>query len=264
MSIARQLGIDELLWTEAMASKERIIPIKTQEKQLLWLKKQAPARGYWRYRALNFFTRVMRLPLLKAVPQLGGQVALDTERQRLTALHQAGIFVPKVMAHGSGWLLIADQGVSVVAQFKNSDVAHADKQALLTACLRAIKAVHKKGQYLSQAFVRNMVQIRPDDLDMGFIDFEDDPMAVMTLAEAQARDLLLFVDSVARFFLKDTAFFEAQIAQFIEGHDEEVVALLVTTAKRLQWITKVPFQNLLGHDYQKLKLALLALRHLAD
>ncbi len=264
MSIARQLGIEDSLWAEAMASKERIAAMTGSNGQTFWLKKQAPARGVWRYRALNFFTRITRLPLLKAVPQLGGQVALDTERERLLTLRKAGVFVPKVVAHDSGWLLIADQGASVVAQFKNPDVDHAHKQALLTACLRAIKAVHKKEQYLSQAFVRNMVQVRPDELDMGFIDFEDDPLAVMTLAEAQARDLLLFVDSVARFFLKDPEFFEAQIAQFIEGHDEEVVDLLVTTAKRLQWVTKVPFQSLLGHDYQKLKLALLALRHLAD
>jgi len=126
-------------------------------------------------------------------------------------------------------------------------------------CLNGIKQVHLKKQYLSQGFVRNIVKIK-DSEEVGFIDFEDDPIQVLSLEQAQARDLLLFVNSTARFFVKDEEFFNQQIHEFVKGHNQQVIDYIKETNKKLFWITKLPFQKLLGHDYQKLKTGILALK----
>ncbi len=252
------VGIQLQQWQQAMDSKERIEKITT-EQGVYWLKKAAPARGVFRYYALNLFSWLLRLPLLKAVPQPGGKQAIANEIKRLTALQQAGVLVPKIIAHEEDWLLIEDVGVSIVKTLKQQSTEQEVRQQLLKQCLQAIKKLHLQKQYLSQGFIRNMLLDEVSN-DIAFIDFEDDPLEVMTLAEAQARDLLLLVNSTARFFVDDQGFFNQAISEFLKDHDADMIAALKTTSSRMQWITRIPFQGLFGHDYQKLKVGILALR----
>ncbi len=255
-----QHGIATCRWRAAMDSAERIEKI-TSDQGDYWLKKAAPARGVFRYHALNFFSWLMRIPLLKAVPQPGGDAAINTEIKRIQQLASHGILVPELIAHENSWLLIKDVGSSIIREMKQQDTSQGRRQELFTACLQAIKELHLKGQYLSQGFIRNMLMDKHNQ-QVAFIDFEDDPLSVMNLAEAQARDVLLLVNSTARFFVEDAGFFTDSIQQFIQDHDAQMVMALRTTANRMQWIAKVPFQGLLGHDYQKLKVGILALKGL--
>ncbi len=50
--------------------------------------------------------------------------------------------------------------------------------------------VHARGQYLSQAFTRNCIGIGER---VAVFDVEDDPLQVMSLAQAQARDWLAYL-----------------------------------------------------------------------
>lgn len=242
-----------------MQDQERVVMLKTTGGQRYWLKKSAPNRGFWRYQALNLFSLLSRLPLLKAVPQQGGRTALNTEIRRIKQLSKVGIEVPNLVAQAADWLLLQDLGDSAVGFFKDSSVSKLQKQSLLRACLQAMRSLHDEQLYLSQAFVRNLIVIKQQPWHIGFIDFEDDPLEVMDLAQAQARDLLLFVDSVARFFMHDQAFFKNCIDEFLCDHNPQVKQWLRQTVVRLNWVTRVPLQRYLGHDYQKLKMGLLAL-----
>jgi hypothetical protein len=110
--------------------------------------------------------------------------------------------VPTVLAQQADGLLISDLGESgratIVLQERLDQAATAGPAALLAVWregLAAIAAVHVRGQHLSQAFDRNLVQC-PDGV-IGYIDFEDDPAEVMTLAECQARDWLSYLHSTA-------------------------------------------------------------------
>ncbi|WP_223786668.1 hypothetical protein [Marinicella meishanensis] len=259
--IIKPLGIDAATWQQAMEATDRVVQLTTTA-GTYWLKKAAPARGIFRYHALNLFSWLLRLPLLKAVPQPGGQAAIANEVKRLQTLMAAGVPVAPLVAHADDWLLIKDVGTSIIRAMKNPRTEQPRRQALFQACLQAIKAVHQQGQYLSQAFIRNLLLQDAESLSVAFIDFEDDPLTVMSVAEAQARDVLLLVNSTARFFVNDTAFFQSAIEQFMQGHDAAMIDALRTTANRMQWISRVPFQGLLGHDYQKLKVGILALKDL--
>ena len=55
--------------------------------------------------------------------------------------------------------------------------------------------MHARDAYLSQAFSRNLMHC-PDG-GIGFIDFEDDPGATLSLAECQTRDWLSYLHSTA-------------------------------------------------------------------
>jgi tRNA A-37 threonylcarbamoyl transferase component Bud32 len=252
--------ISQQQWQQAMDSPARVEPINTAE-GTYWLKKAAPPRGLFRYHALDAFSRLMRLPLLKAVPQPGGTAAISNEVRRLKQLTAAGVTVPEMLGHGYDWLLLCDAGVCVNRILKDPDTTQNHRQQLFKQCLLAIHQLHQQGQYLSQGFIRNLL-MAPDTGRIAFIDFEDDPLEVMSLAAAQARDVLLLVNSTARFFLEDLAFFEATIQAVLNNHDPQVVEALRITTKRMQWVTRIPFQGLFGHDYQKLKTGILALNQL--
>ena len=58
----------------------------------------------------------------------------------------------------------------------------------------AIERVHRSGQYLSQAFARNIIVC--NDSQIGFIDFEDDPGRYMPLERCQSRDYLCYLQSL--------------------------------------------------------------------
>lgn len=254
-------GIQWSQWQDAMASNERVVELKA-DNSVFWLKKAAPPRGYWRYRVLNLFSFLLRLPLLKAVPQPGGNMAIQNGVMRIKTLTSLGVLVPELIVYDDSWLLIKHAGTSIVDVMKHPETSQARKQRIFGACLAAIKNLHLENQYLSQAFIRNMLLHDERTMQVAFIDFEDDPLTVMNLPEAQARDLLLFVNSTARFFIEDVSFFNQSIQQFLRGHDPAMIKALRTTNSRMQWMTRVPFQKLLGHDYQKLKIGILALKHL--
>jgi tRNA A-37 threonylcarbamoyl transferase component Bud32 len=253
-----KLNISASQWQTAMQSTERIEKITT-EQGAYWLKKAAPARGIFRYYALNLFSWLLRLPLLKAVPQPGGKEAIANEVRRLKSLRATGVLVPEVLAYDDDWLLIEHIGASIVKTLKQQSTDQKTRQQLFSQCLNAIKNLHQQQQYLSQGFVRNMLLDEASN-DIAFIDFEDDPLAVMTLPEAQARDLLLLVNSTARFFVDDQDYFNQAIQNFLEDHDQAMIEALQTTTRKMQWIANIPFQKLFGHDYQKLKVGILALK----
>ncbi|MCF6288688.1 MAG: hypothetical protein L3J53_05555 [Proteobacteria bacterium] len=260
--VIQALGINADIWHKALNSGERIERIKTPTGDVYWLKKSAPARGVFRYYALNFFSKLLKVPLLKAVPQKGDQIALDIEAKRIATLQKNGVLVPKLIAKNPGWILLGNLGESIIDDFKQNQHNTPRVQKLFADCLDAIKQLHEKGQYMSQGFARNMLKVSTNPVKIGFIDFEDDPLTVMSLAQAQARDLILFINSTARFFIQDLEFLQQQIHTFLDGHDPKVINNIKKTNKNLLWLTNLPLQKILGHDYQKFRTGILALKNI--
>ncbi|MCF6299992.1 MAG: hypothetical protein L3J52_02575 [Proteobacteria bacterium] len=262
IALQKKLNIEAGQWFKAMKSNERIELIVASDGKKYWLKKATPARGVMRYWALNMFSKIMHLPLLKAVPQPGGYEAIQTEARRLAEMSKAKVLVPAVIHKGSDFLLLSDIGKSLIDEFKSHRNNKNRIRRLFSGCLLAIRQLHDRDMYMSQGFVRNILKTCDEPLEFGFIDFEDDPLQVMSLAEAQARDLLLYVNSTARFFVDDFIFFEKSINTFLDGHKPVVIKHLKNANQKMMWITKIPLQKLFGHDYQKLKTGILALKNL--
>jgi hypothetical protein len=225
----------------------------------VWLKKAGPRHGKWGYRVMAAVARMVRLDIIKPVPNPGGEAAIATEARRLKQLAAAGLRVPTVLAQQADGLLISDLGESgratVVLQERLDQAATAGPAALLTVWregLVAIAAVHVRGQHLSQAFDRNLVQC-PDGV-IGYIDFEDDPAEVMTLAECQARDWLSYLHSTA--MMLEAAAPQAAGLHWhaaLAGVSEEVRERIANAARRMKWAQKLPASRRWGRDTQRVR-----------
>lgn len=199
------------------------------------LKRQRPAHGAWRYALMRFAARVSGVQTLLPVPAHGGARAQAIELRRLRELRAAGVNVPAVLR---------DSGQEIVLQFVG-DQALVERFKLDAATglaawrrgLDAIADVHARGQYLSQAFARNMLE---HDARIWFIDFEDDPLETMSLVQAQTRDWLAYLHS-SIWLLK------APRAALLEVWDATARAMpgpvlqcLRNDTRRLLWLRQLP------------------------
>jgi len=225
----------------------------------VWLKRAGPRHSRLRYRLLALLARSFRLDVLTPVPNLGGEAAIATEAQRLRALADAGVRVPQVLAQQADGLLISDLGRSgraAVVLNERLDQAAATGPAALLAVWRegldAIAAVHARGSYLSQAFARNLVHC-PDG-GIGFIDFEDDPGATLSLPECQTRDWLSYLHSTALLVHASAPHAGAEHWHAVlAGADAAVRERIALAARRMRWLRHLPKGRRWGRDTQRVR-----------
>lgn len=229
----------------------------------VWLKKAGPPHSMWRYRMLGLAARTLRLAALQPVPNLGGQEAIATEVRRLRALHALGLRVPQVLAaQPAGFLMqnLATRGTLI----DEMDAALGDAQTILRIWqqgLQALAQVHAAGTCLSQAFARNMV--RCSDGVVGFVDFEEDPTAVLPLPLCQARDALHYAHSCAIYLVESGALAagHALWADWLAHSSPAMQAALQTDLPRLHWLRLLPQSRSLGRDLQRVRAAYDLLRY---
>ncbi len=227
-----------------------------------WLKKAGPRHGMARYRVLGLLAWLTRLQVLRPVPNLGGSAAIATEARRLHSLAALGLRVPEVLAQQPEGLLLRHLGRPGEAtpsfDGEMQAASAAGPQAVLARWqegLAALQTVHARGACLSQAFARNLVRC-PDGV-LGFIDFEDDPLASLPLALCQARDALCYVHSTALYLREAGALPAARAvwAHWLAEQPAELGALLATTAARLAWLRHLPQDRRWGRDLQRARAA---------
>ena len=184
-----------ILLDELAAKQEAAIaPHLLADGTKVWVRKAGRHNARWRYALLGMVARYLKLGLLNAGPQPSEvEPAIATESKRLYELRSAGIAVPELLAVRKNALMFGNlEGVPLDTQIRKE--AEAGKADAWLAGLEAIAHVHEKRQFLSQAFARNMMS---DGKNISFLDFEDDPSEVLTIAQCQARDWLCYIHSTA-------------------------------------------------------------------
>ncbi|OAM31180.1 hypothetical protein A7P95_01400 [Eikenella longinqua] len=162
--------------------------------ETVWLRKAAPRQAAWRYSLLNGLGKILRLGVLTPVPNPGGNAGIAIEAGRLRELAAAGITAPRLLAVQENALLMSHVGEQTLLIAIEKQIETGSLEGWLQG-LHAIEAVHRQGQYLSQAFARNMVLTAEGGI--GFIDFEDNPALVLSLPLCQGRDWLCYLQSTA-------------------------------------------------------------------
>ncbi|WP_171016208.1 hypothetical protein [Ramlibacter sp. 2FC] len=227
-----------------------------------WIKKAGPRHGRWRYWLMGALAGLLRLGVLRPVPNLGGEAAIAREAQRLRELWALGLRVPEVLAQQADGLLLADLGAPGQAARslgQEMDQAVAQGAAALLPLwqdgLDAIALVHARGSCLSQAFARNLV--RCPDGAIGYIDFEDDPRLALSLAQCQARDWLSYLHATAVLLHEAGALPQAAALwrRRLDQMGPEVRAELRLSAQRMAWMRRLPAQRRWGRDVQRLGAA---------
>ena len=226
----------------------------------VWLKKVGPRIAAWRYRTLGLLAKWLDVPVLQPVVNPGGQIALATEVRRLRDLAARGLRVPQVLASNPDGFLMRHLGAPGAATPSLSDEMEAAVRANPTHTLAlwqqgfaAVQLVHTHGTCLSQAFARNMV--RCADGVVGYIDFEDDPLATLPPALCIVKDMLCYAHSTA-LFLQDAGNLAAArpLWQAWEaGASPEVRTALARTVRQMRWVGKLPNNRKLGRDTMRLR-----------
>lgn len=234
----------------------RIEVFDTAEGRVL-VKGQRPARHPARYRLLNGLARLLGVPFLKAVPMHGGAQAQQIEVARLGALRAAGAAVPRVLHVAPDHIVLQWLGDSELSSLLRSGDPHAP--SLWREAGDALSRLHAQGQYLSQAFARNLIvdtRSQPPRL-AGMIDFEDDPLEAMGLAEAQVRDWLSYLHSSLWLLapLLPREQIDAQLDAWMARESIEVRGLFLHACHKLAWLRRLPRQRRFGRDTVALQAA---------
>lgn len=206
----------------------------------VWLKQYRAHSRRLALAALRLFTRGLRLDALRPPPHHGGDQARQVEARRLAELRAQAVHVPQVLGEGRAALVISDNGQSLAHCLRRAQHDPAQLDALVTAALTAIARAHRRGAYLGQPLPRNMTY---DGGCVGFLDFEEDPLEVMTLEQAQARDWLLFGYGVAKYYDARLQTLAELMAEAMRGarvpvrdHAHQVTTRLQRLARAAAWL----------------------------
>ncbi len=226
----------------------------------VWLKMAGPPIAAWRYRALAIAARVLDVPVLQPVVNPGGREALATEVRRLRDLHARGLRVPRVLASSpDGFLMrhLGHPGMPSPSLSDEIEVAAREKPPetlpLWQQGFAAMQLVHTRGTCLSQAFARNMVRC-PDGV-IGYIDFEDDPLATLPPALCIVKDALCYAHSTA-LFLRNAGTLDAARGQWhswLAQSDPAVRSAMDRTLQQMRWVARLPDSRKLGRDVLRLR-----------
>lgn len=145
----------------------------------------------------NLLARRLHAVPLRSPPRRDGDGAKQVERRRLEELAAGGVRVPTILGEGPRSLILSDVGRTLGHHLKRAD-NQAQIDTMVGQVAGAIGRAHRQGAYLGQAFARNITLDAQQRV--GFIDFEEDPLEVMPLAEAQARDWMMFGAGVAAYY----------------------------------------------------------------
>jgi hypothetical protein len=201
--------------------------------QPAWLKLSVPQPPAWRYQLLAGMARLLQHPAMQPVRPHGGMAGIRNEARRLNALAVAGLRVPQLLAQNDHWLLISDIGRKSLETL----IRRGDPDVQLEYWQHGagyIQQAHQAGQYLSQAFARNLVW--SPEHGLGAIDFEDDPISVMSLTQAQIRDWLPYFFSTAIHFKARLPVLCAVIHSALEKEDSTVRDGVYAALRRTAWL----------------------------
>lgn len=206
------------------------------ERRQVWLKHyHAPGRLRRMLIALwNALSRRLGLVALMSPPPHSPSEAREIEQRRLAELHANGANVPAVVGEGSDELLLSDLGVTLSHCIRQIPTPEGiDRLVALVASDMA--RLHRNDGYLGQAFPRNITVARQV---IGFIDFEEDPLEVMTLPQAQARDWIMLTTGLVKYYEKRSSQLVRIIREATARIDNEVRRIVLHVAAQLHFLER--------------------------
>jgi len=202
--------------------------------QRAWLKQYGEGSRALALGTLSFIARRFHLDALRPPPHRSGVAARDVEARRIAELRAQAVNVPQVLGSGRTALVLSDNGRSLAACLREADDAGRD--VLVRHALNAIAGSHAQGAYFGQPLPRNMTF---DGQAIGFLDFEEDPLEVMDLSQAQARDWLMFGYGVAKYYERRLPVLQQMLAEAMCGEGAPVVEHAHAVTGRLRTMARL-------------------------
>ena len=234
----------------------------------VWLKKASDRHSLWLYTPLKWLAKIFNLGALSPVPNQGGAAAIQCELNRIQQLKALGISVPNVLAKSTKGILLEDIGTQSQSTVKQLDKRLSNlkteptTQALLfLQAVQTIQQLHQQHAYLSEAFARNILV--DEQNRFSFIDFETDPLQVLSLHDCFVRDWLLFIFSSAYHFEFEQLEHASQLFHQVLSNDQAIYKDICKVGKRLNWVLHFKIDKV-GHDGKRIQKCVLFLRYLRE
>lgn len=200
----------------------------------VWRKQYSAQARHGRLALLRWVARrIDSAALLPPVP-LDADAACATERGMIERLHALGALVPEIIQAHPRELVLSDIGPTLAVACRGTQ-STIERETLLAAGFAALSDLHARGGYLAQAFSRNLTVF---DGRVGFIDLEQDPVTIMPIAAAQARDTLFYVYSTTRFLDDDPARYQRLLAAHLADAPADARGELSRTVLGLGWLMR--------------------------
>lgn len=200
----------------------------------------------------GLLARLFRLPFLRPSLQRDRQAMVDREVRRIAAFAAKGLPVPRVLYRSGSALVLSDAGPTIharLAALKTDDpVRHDD---LLVTCAADLGVLHAMGFCHGRPHPRDLFL---QEGRVGFMDFEEEPEAVMPVATAQARDLwLLFLHLVPRAIEGEETAGRAFAAWAGTAPSSAIaeLCLLVAFLAKFLWLTRLIGRVHMGSDLRR-------------
>lgn len=162
--------------------------------QIFWVKRATPNKQNIWHKLQPIISFAMRSPIFNPTASTGGSAALHAEAKRLISFKQHGILTPKILDISNDMLILSDIGTSIPALLSPNPTCP-NNLSLLRCAARALAQLHNQQLIHARPFLRDMTW---NGEEIGFLDLEEDTLSVMPFPHAQARDIWLFLCSVAR------------------------------------------------------------------
>ncbi len=158
----------------------------------VWIKRQGTEQAPWWVKLQSLLGSALPYKFLKPSPILTPAAMMAREKRRMIEFGEKGFPVPDIIYASETAIVLGDVGPTVQRILKSKIRAgDVDHDALLVDCAAAIGDLHAAGLCHGRPHVRDFF-LR--DGRIGFMDFEEEPQAVMPIETAQARDIwLLFL-----------------------------------------------------------------------
>ncbi len=188
-----------------------------------WVKQISPPNARIWHGIQKILAGILRQPILRCTVSPGGSAALAQEAGRLRDFRARGFRVPEVMALDDRMMILSDLGPQLRTCLDDMPDEPL-RRGPLQAAARALAELHEAGLCHGRPYIRDMTLVEGM---IGFLDLEEDPVPLMSLPVAQARDVWVFLAAVARFARKpgDKYTYEtpliAEVFEAYRGHARE-------------------------------------------
>ncbi|MFM6905932.1 MAG: serine/threonine protein kinase [Acinetobacter tjernbergiae] len=252
----------------SLTGQQSSIHVYDLSSRKVWLKKASERHGLWLYTPLKWLAKIFNLGAMVPVPNQGGSAAIQCESKRIQQLKSLGVSTPNVLAISQKGILLEDIGSQHQTQVIQLDQALAQcqndiasKSLLFSQAIQAIQYIHSQKGYLSEAFARNILV--DQNHQFSFIDFETDPLEVLSLHDCFVRDWLLFIFSTAYHFEFEQLADASQILYRALLAEPQVYSDICKVGKRLKWVLNFNISKV-GNDGKRIQKCVLFLRYLKE
>ncbi|EMR12239.1 30S ribosomal protein S15 [Methylophaga lonarensis MPL] len=228
-----------ILQAKLSEPQERTLKLSFQE-QVVWLKQAEQPRNLRWQQLGRVMAKLTGNKMFVSALGLGGEQALEKEAARLRMLAEAGISVPIVLKQTRQWILLSNVGPAVHKWLRRPDSPAALKRTIVLKTAEAMAQLHQLGFWHGRPALRDMAY---DGAQISFLDFEEDPAALMTPEQCMARDAFLFVHNLYR----NLAISEPQLL-------DEVIAQYRSQCPQNVWLATRKMVKTMWFSYYLLRL----------